>query len=266
MKRDENGGMVYHYTSIETLCLIIKSKNIRFNRLDLVDDMEESAYCSGPTGINLNKYVFVSCWTKCPEENIALWDMYTKNIGVRIGLKEDMFISYKINDNLNSFFPDERIYNEELLFSRFLNSASVYDIIYTDEIEMKNQVNSGMQRIGNAAVIKHEKFGTYKRTNWSFQKECRYRLYSNPLSNLNFHKARSFHYETDSSIEGIMTNMDINTQFIDMPLNTNKLCDIEVLIGPHATEKKREMVYEILKEYPNATIKNSTLNIRKRNK
>ncbi len=33
---------VYHYTSIETLALILKNKSIRFNRLDCVDDLEES--------------------------------------------------------------------------------------------------------------------------------------------------------------------------------------------------------------------------------
>ena len=29
---------IYHYTSIETLALIVYNKNIRFNRLDFVDD------------------------------------------------------------------------------------------------------------------------------------------------------------------------------------------------------------------------------------
>ena len=29
---------IYHYTSIETLALILKYKTIRFNRLDQVDD------------------------------------------------------------------------------------------------------------------------------------------------------------------------------------------------------------------------------------
>lgn len=30
---------IYHYTTIETLALIIKSRAIRFNRLDCVDDL-----------------------------------------------------------------------------------------------------------------------------------------------------------------------------------------------------------------------------------
>ena len=31
---------IYHYTTIETLALILKHHTIRFNRLDQVDDME----------------------------------------------------------------------------------------------------------------------------------------------------------------------------------------------------------------------------------
>lgn len=33
---------IYHYTSIETLALILDNQKIRFNRLDRVDDLEES--------------------------------------------------------------------------------------------------------------------------------------------------------------------------------------------------------------------------------
>ena len=52
---------IYHYTTIETLALILKHRTIRFNRLDQVDDMEESLYTSGPINLNLSKYVYVSC-------------------------------------------------------------------------------------------------------------------------------------------------------------------------------------------------------------
>lgn len=32
---------IFHYTSIETLALILKNRTIRFSRLDKVDDPEE---------------------------------------------------------------------------------------------------------------------------------------------------------------------------------------------------------------------------------
>ena len=64
---------IYHYTTIETLALILKNKTIRFNRLDKVDDMEEAMYGSGGLNIFLGQYCFVSCWTKDDKENLSLW-------------------------------------------------------------------------------------------------------------------------------------------------------------------------------------------------
>lgn len=84
---------IYHYTTIQTLALILKHKTFRFNRLDRVDDMEESAYGSGPTRSKLSQYCFVSCWTKSDEENLALWNMYTRYKGIRIGMDEMPFVT-----------------------------------------------------------------------------------------------------------------------------------------------------------------------------
>ena len=79
---------IHHYNSIETLALILKYKTIRFNRLDRVDDMEESMYGSGPTKIKLGQYVFVSCWTKDDLENISLWKMYKRQLASRSAARE----------------------------------------------------------------------------------------------------------------------------------------------------------------------------------
>lgn len=63
---------IYHYTSIETLALILKYKTIRFNRLDQVDDYEEACYGSGDLNLHLGQYCFVSCWTREDKENLSL--------------------------------------------------------------------------------------------------------------------------------------------------------------------------------------------------
>ena len=55
---------IYQYTSIDVLKLILENKTIRFKKLDLVDDIDESDYCFEPIGFNPSKYFFVSCWTK----------------------------------------------------------------------------------------------------------------------------------------------------------------------------------------------------------
>ena len=80
---------IYHYTTIDSLAMIMSSRSIKFNRLDKVDDMEER---TEPSNIRLWQYIFVSCWTENAEESIPLWRMYSGNAhGVRIGMNVDMF-------------------------------------------------------------------------------------------------------------------------------------------------------------------------------
>ena len=51
---------LYHYTSIETLALILANKTICFNNLLNVDDSEEAeTFDMGKFG----RFVYVSCWT-----------------------------------------------------------------------------------------------------------------------------------------------------------------------------------------------------------
>ncbi len=82
----------HHYTNINSLALILKSKRLRFNRLDSVDDVSEShKFGKFP----LAKYLFVSCGTDSDEESIPLWHMYSKgNEGVIISLPKNPF-SYR---------------------------------------------------------------------------------------------------------------------------------------------------------------------------
>ena len=51
--------IIRHYTSLETLAMILSTGKLKFNRLDCVDDLEESDI--RPDGIRLGQYVFVSC-------------------------------------------------------------------------------------------------------------------------------------------------------------------------------------------------------------
>ena len=80
---------IHHYTTIDTLALILRNRTIRFNRLDRVDDVSESQTASR---IQFGKYYFVSCWTHSHEESIPQWHMYTDLMsGVRISLPRKMF-------------------------------------------------------------------------------------------------------------------------------------------------------------------------------
>lgn len=104
-----NNKQIYHYTTIETLALILKNHTIRFSRLDKVDDIEESELMSGPTRVRLGNYIFASCWTRCEEESIAQWKIYAGYDGVRITMSEDdIFQTYDITpefpNSMQSYF------------------------------------------------------------------------------------------------------------------------------------------------------------------
>ena len=51
---------LYHYTSLESLALIIKNRTIRLNSLDKMDDLQEQKTVDVA---NLGKYIFISSWT-----------------------------------------------------------------------------------------------------------------------------------------------------------------------------------------------------------
>lgn len=131
---------IYHYTTINNLALILASKKIRFNRLDNVDDLEESIYKSGDgvNKINLNQYTFVSCWTKEKQENLALWSMYTGYKGIRIGLEADeIFVKYKVNDNSFCYFDNWMKKIDDIVFPLSSNLVLLRDIQYVDDVKQK---------------------------------------------------------------------------------------------------------------------------------
>lgn len=146
---------LYHYTTIDTLALILKNKTIRFNKLTNTDDLEESMTSDLS---NLGRFLFVSCWTDSAEESIPLWHIYSRNLsGVRIKLP---FIPFK--DHMPEYFNDSRFekegieniedvkmklylpidytYNDSFMFQAFFNEPSenenMYEVQYTDDPEL----------------------------------------------------------------------------------------------------------------------------------
>lgn len=250
---------IYHYTSIETLALILDSKKIRFNRLDLVDDVEESCYGSGDTNIRLAQYQFVSCWTKDKAENLSLWKMYTNNKGVRIGLDEDMFITYKVNDQFNSFFNESLSLEPggDFFISSFNNKAQLYDVIYTPNPQEK--IKQLMVRVGETgAAINTDDLGLFKREEWKFQHESRFKIIVQPFCPLfAIVGGNSNHYLFDPmSAMGpsLGINYPIKTKYIDIPIKPEVLNNIEVMLGPQTSLGEKTIVKILLKEYPQSSI------------
>ena len=252
---------IYHYTTIETLALIIKSRAIRFNRLDCVDDLEESLYGSGNMNIKLSQYEFVSCWTKDKEENLALWKMYTNNKGVRICMDDDFLISYDVTPKFKSFLSSAIQMGDDYFVSSFMNEAKLFDVIYTNEYIDK--INSLISQKGEMISIDTRHLGLYKSERWKFQNESRFKIIVMPKNNKYVNvpnQASDFDilFNMMSSLAPSMASQSpIKIKHIDVGIKEEKLNEIEVMMGPETTEAERYIVEMLLSKFENSSIKDS---------
>lgn len=257
---------IYHYTSIESLALILKNKTIRFSRLDKVDDIEESCYLSGPTKTNIGQYIFVSCWTREQKESLPMWKMYTDYKGVRIGLDEDLFIvrdeTYGVNRKF--FVLPDQVKDCELTLSQ--NEAKLQEVHYVENVEQ--EINKLIEVDSkNKTIIHFRNAGIYKRKDWEFQKEYRFKIVVTPIANekvkiglngnflFNFWKA--YMENQCNNIEYMIKNMPIKETYIDIPFNPNILKTMEITLGPRISKGGKEIVEELLDKYKDIKVYNS---------
>jgi hypothetical protein len=244
---------IYHYTTIDTLALIMLNKTIRFNRLDDVDDKEEALFGSGPSDLKISRNVFVTCWTKDPEKNPDLWQRYGNGgKGVRIALDEDMFQTYKINDHFKSFFPEWFKVIEDCVFILPLNEAKLYEVKYVEDNE--ERIKKAITKKSDYMQMKIEELGKYKKKDdWEQQGECRFRLFAFPSTKeasgfINTYCVNNMCAAMDTFKTLLLSNHQIELDHYDMPLKKGALDAIEVMMGPDTTKEDKSKVRRIL--YP----------------
>ena len=66
---------LYHYTSVESLAMILSSQKFRLSPLSILDDLQEEKTRDIS---EIGKTVFVSSWTSDEKESIPMWNMYSK--------------------------------------------------------------------------------------------------------------------------------------------------------------------------------------------
>lgn len=242
---------IYHYTKINTLEAILKSRTIRFNRLDNVDDEEEYIWGSGEKNILMGKYVFVSCWTKETEEICDLWKRYGDYYkGVRIGMEDSPFVEYAINDHFLSYFLQPYYIIDDCVLHLPFNEVKLYDIQYVDDnIErIKNLIEINKDCI----TAKTRELGIYKKRKWNIQKECRFKLVAFPFSTDNLNDPTNI---LMSSIRLTFDkNKDITPTYIAIDLKKEVLNTMDVTMGPLTTDEDKKRVKELLKKHTSSNI------------
>ena len=268
---NHNRMKIYHYTSIETLALILKSKSIRFNRLDNVDDLEESMYGSGPKNQNLSKYIFVSCWTKSEEENLALWKMYAGYNGIRIGLDENLFVSYPNTpfDTIEAFYKDIFHFGPDYCAAQQNNLTKLEEVKYIDSPRFA--VNDLVSISGNTLSIKTSNWGLVKSKEWAIQQESRFRIQTLPL---NYAYVKSYSAEILNTMDRMVLTKAIievipaivrsieedykpQTSELFMPIKDDALNNMEIMMGPQTSDAQRLIVEALVQDLSNITLTDS---------
>jgi hypothetical protein len=251
---------LYHYTSIETLALILKNKTLRFNRLDLVNDKDEASSLDIRSA---NTMVFVSCWTDESRESIPLWNLYTPNMrGVRIKLPVNMFNgrqSPKVFERGGAYLTVSDYYYEikrQELRMR-MGGCSINGpnkVYYTDDPEYL-KVRCIHKFDENHISLDFSDLGMFKKREWEYEQEWRFRiigLIDSVISN--------------DEISKVLLDLErypILERYIDVPLDETVFEELEITLGPKTTEAEEIIISALVEKYaPNAQIHNSGLNIR----
>ncbi|SFB40020.1 hypothetical protein [Algoriphagus aquimarinus] len=255
--------MIYHYTSIDTLKLILESKKIRFNNLNAVDDELEGELFVKKS---LAQLIFVSCWTTDPNENIPLWKMYASTRGVRIGLPDYPWrkvdckkwdagvieVRYDPSEEYFSPFDIDEIFGESHYiippFSLPISDSNAKkafskEVIYLPERELKikysDHYNEKLTKPGHAGLImKPIDFGLYKHEQWAFQKEFRFVLFISPMDKEINLSAKNFHQPmVNSLMKYIQAEYISPIKDFFVKIDPNSIENMEITLGPHCTEE-----------------------------
>ena len=167
-------------------------------------------------------------------------------------------------------YPSQEVLNKCETFIDLGDKIKLYDIEYTDD---ENLLYPKIKNINVEKLLKYDfsKLGRYKRSNWSFQEECRYGIFLAPwnmqymeeMKNIcrnNRDNAEKFITEAMNLLENPNTIIPSKRFYVDF--DEEILKDLKILLGPKVTEAEEEIVRLIVKEYcPTAQISKSKLKI-----
>lgn len=254
---------LFHYTTIETLAHIMNNRSLKFNRLDQLDDSLEATSFADFKPL---KYSFTSCFTDDAKENIALWKMYSNmESGIRIEFDTDkmfnpiqtmlpphnisgtmpdsIFTAIKSNDIVNNDYllifwgPKEDNKLGEGIFLRKVIYGNNFPKIYQNKLTTKPSIKYCPWE-----------FGFYKSNYWSFQREVRLLMHviPNPSSLEEFNNI-------------LLDKRELLTTNIFVPLSTQCLENLKLVLAPKVTEASRLIVKALIRDLEGIEIQDSDL-------
>lgn len=269
---------IFHYTTIETLALILKSGKLRFNRLDRVDDVREAQECSG---VHFGKCFFVSCWTAEADESIPQWHMYTEKMtGVRLE-----FPAYPFQDKrleplpgwkgvetsgiINSPISMAEMYGQTyMILPSFMDRSQFGGAVeYVDDIEARyaNAVTTSVGADGSrySNIKNPADLVRLKSSAWRFQSEYRFHLFAFPSIPVpsDGPGSKAFVEALPRYVERTLhQGVDPGIVFIDVDIRATALEELVVTTGPLCSAGGKLCVEALIKQYaPRGRIQASAL-------
>ena len=259
---------LYRYTSIESLALMLKSKAVRLNPLDKMDDLQEQKTSDVE---NLGKFVFISSWTEDDTESIPMWRMYTNpQSGVRIKMRKNPFVWHgtaakDIIETLRMPAGEESISTERintfLDFSKLMANGYfspqawggeiLERVTYTDDIERLEPSVAHTSKDG--IRIEVGKMGKYKSSYWAFQKEWRYIMTFLPLD---FKcGVETMAEKFTSTVNNLMNGIESPPfRFYNLDIAPERFKEMEITLSPQMTDGNRILLEALVEKYNSSAI------------
>ena len=238
---------IYHYTSIETLALILKNRTLRFNNVSNVDDPDE---CQTEDFAPLQPYCFISCWTKEHEDSIPLWKIYA-NDGRGVRLESDTnYIQFRNGEieirDLHFVVKNVKL-RENSSTSYFINlwqnGISVNPFFETNYSDKKRifEKDCSTQDIQQWEYDIESAFNT-KKTCWAFENEIRFILLGCKCEDsgiVNWQKIFS----------NIIAKKEFSEEYVDLILEQDFFDNLKITCGPRTTEAEKIIIQSLVNTY-----------------
>lgn len=253
---------IFHYTSVESLALILDSGNFRFSRLDTVDDVEEA---QSILTINWGKFFFVSCWTRIEEESIPQWKMYGAGAqGVRIELPIQPFKKLLIpaGTSHKNVHIESDIYLP-FSFEQMITSDCLYPLAGQEEWfsgpvqyvpDMSAEYSKAFSLTPDGVSFSNlHRLPMSKHERWKFQDEYRFQLMVIP-------RVDSATGKDIPPNEALFRGVAPTITYLDLELSEDAIRQIKVRAGPLMTKGQRICVQSLLDNYaPGVVLEDSHL-------
>lgn len=231
---------LYHYTSVQSLALILSSRKVRFSPLTVLDDLQEAQTADIS---DIGRSVYISSWTSDSKESIPMWNMYScMDSGIRIKALALPFVEW---DQETNQFSGYKMWAKDI--HRF--PQDLEEVIYSDD---RARLYPQIKVYGTGRLCQKD-LGKYKSTAWEFQKEWRHiiRMWPGPSFDELLNQDVQIAYKKFATLLNPYMYLRITDEAFEK---------LEITLSPKITEGNRVIVEALKEKYcPSLEIRESEL-------